>query len=168
MTPQSDDSYISALRNAPLVSQNSITTYIANLKKAVTVTEANTIHALLRRPQKFIPILRSKVEKLNSRITMYISIITAMRTSGLKHEKRDEYNLWYATCATGKVESADTTSREGYAGMGAGRQDPRLLTQGFIRLPFTRNVHIRAAAPSGRLRTDACIHRPQLYSASRP
>lgn len=102
--PPTDESIIDALKTMPGSSPNSITTYINNLKRGVKDTAAPSAYALLKNPKKYIPILRENVTKVNSRISVYIAIITAMRASGLKFTKKDEYNAWYTGMMEDKTE----------------------------------------------------------------
>ena len=93
---QKDEDFIATLKDMPGSSEKSIETYINNIKRGVKDTNAPTIRALLTKPAKYIPVLRENVKVLNSRISVYIAIITTMRASGLKFEKHEAYNKWYS------------------------------------------------------------------------
>lgn len=131
-----DEFYIQCVQDAPLVKDTSIRTYLYNMKKAVKASSATNIHDLLMNPTKYIPILKNKMESLNSRISIWIAIILFMRVSELKHDKKDLYNTFYT------VMMDDRKERNKYEGANEPTQ-----RQKDAKVPWDQVISVRDSIP---------------------
>ena len=101
-----DEFYVTRLAKAPMVEESTRRTYVANLRKAVSVSGAEDIHDLLHNPGKYISLIDAKIPNLNSRISVYIAIITSMRVSSLKNNvgTKPLYNKYYGAMMNSRKE----------------------------------------------------------------
>lgn len=125
MEPKSDEYYLEKIDGMPLVTDGTKRTYKTNLKRMIgherkfkedvegmkrLNTGSSTIHELLMNPERTIEGLTT-LENLNTRISLYIAIITCMRASGLKKKEKGVYNTFYKAMMIARREQNESLHR---------------------------------------------------------
>lgn len=69
--------------------------YRKRLERLLRVTNAPNIFTLLMSPGEYNDKIKSGVVNAQSRVNLYVAIITVMSLTGLKESQRAKYNEWY-------------------------------------------------------------------------